>query len=713
LRLRPRFATGNVSIPQRMNLNSTSIRARLLAFGLICGALIVGIFVTTRWSDHKVAKAYGEIDAAQQTIQASADAIAKAGRFKDEINVLAQGIMELRLREKTYLQFHRPDLKERFDELAGALGKQHADPLQRATLAAPLQEYGTTFAERVRLQLQHDTLKRTMAEPLQVSETRLSEIQNALEARQSQLQMEGGVLRGDEAEMLNVARDCKIVFLKLLNLQQQFLATGDAKHLDQYKKLAAGEAQAGIRSLREFAAALNNTNFVACGKFISAALDAFLKDIETSLASSAREKQLDAQLDATGAAMLQRANEQLARADLQVVAQNQHAQEATRQMDTARTAVAGVKRQATVTLLIITLLAIVLGTVTNIVVIRSINRSLNRTIGTLTETASQITTASGQVSASSHSLADGSSQQAAAVEETSASLEEMAAMTHRNAENAQSAKDATAATRKKTETSAQDTRDMVAAMNGIRAATTEMAAAMNGIQAASADVSKIIKTIDEIAFQTNLLALNAAVEAARAGEAGMGFAVVADEVRTLAQRSATAARETAGMIEASIQRSQQGVLVTNKVTAAVEQVAAKAGQLGTRLEETLASVQQVDEQVGQIAGASAEQSQGVSTVNKATREMERVTQANAAVAEESAAAAAELNAQAEVLRTEMAALQTLVGGARRRARTSLPAGTDESTVTARFAATTPAPGAAPFRPPQPALRPVGSAQRSS
>src|SRR3990172_8534028 len=93
----------------------------------------------------------------------------------------------------------------------------------------------------------------------------------------------------------------------------------------------------------------------------------------------------------------------------------------------------------------------------------------------------------------------------------------------------------------------------------IKASSDEMRTAMNSIKAASDDVSKIIRTIDEVAFQTNILALNAAVEAARAGEAGLGFAVVADEVRNLAQRSAQAARETAVKIEEAIQKSEHGV----------------------------------------------------------------------------------------------------------------------------------------------------------
>jgi len=161
-------------------------------------------------------------------------------------------------------------------------------------------------------------------------------------------------------------------------------------------------------------------------------------------------------------------------------------------------------------------------------------------------------------------------------------------------------------------------------------------------------IGKIIKTIDEIAFQTNILALNAAVEAARAGEAGMGFAVVADEVRNLAQRCAQSAKETAAKIEGAITKTAQGVEISTKVTETLQEIVVK--------------VRQVDELVGEVATASREQSQGITQVNTAVGQMDKVTQSNAANAEESASASEELNAQAESLKDAVAQLLQLVGG---------------------------------------------------
>lgn len=266
----------------------------------------------------------------------------------------------------------------------------------------------------------------------------------------------------------------------------------------------------------------------------------------------------------------------------------------------------------------------------------SIARPLGRLSDTLRQTAGEVEQASLQFRTSSQSLAEGASEQAASLEETSASLEEMASMIRRNAENAQRANALAKEARHAADTGGRDMQTMTAAMQDIKVSSDEIA--------------KIIKAIDEIAFQTNILALNAAVEAARAGEAGMGFAVVADEVRALAQRSATAARETAAKIEAAITKTTQGVQISTRV----------AEGLGTIIEK----IRQVDELVTAVAGASAEQSQGITQVNSAVTQMDKVTQRNAASAEESASAAQELNREAEVMKTAVAELLQLVGGVR-------------------------------------------------
>lgn len=267
-----------------------------------------------------------------------------------------------------------------------------------------------------------------------------------------------------------------------------------------------------------------------------------------------------------------------------------------------------------------------------------ITTPLNRIVGSLKQGAEQLDSSSSELTAASQTLAEGASEQAASLEETSASLEELSTMTRRNAEHAQKANDLARQAR----TAADKGVSHMQAMNK----------AMEGIKASGDDIAKIIKTIDEIAFQTNILALNAAVEAARAGEAGMGFAVVADEVRNLAQRSAQAAKETATKIEGAIIKSTQGVEIS--------------GNVAQTLNEIVIKTRQVDELAAEVADASHEQTQGITQINTAVSQMDKVTQSNAAGAEESSAAAEELNAQAETLKSSVMELLRLVGGSSRK-----------------------------------------------
>ena len=268
--------------------------------------------------------------------------------------------------------------------------------------------------------------------------------------------------------------------------------------------------------------------------------------------------------------------------------------------------------------------------------IRKINRVLRNTVAEVTEVSVQIASAAGQVAASSQSLAQTASEQAATIEETSSASVEINSMARRNTENSHSAAEAVARSQEGFEKA--------------NASLSEMVGAMEGINASSQKISKIIKVIDEIAFQTNILALNAAVEAARAGEAGMGFAVVADEVRNLAQRCAQAAKDTADLIEDSIQRSDGGRIKVNRVAVSLHTITAEASKVKVLVEE--------------INLGSVEQTKGIDQIGRAITQMEQVTQTSAANAEEGAAAAEELSAQAKAMQNVVEALRTMVDGGR-------------------------------------------------
>jgi methyl-accepting chemotaxis protein len=297
---------------------------------------------------------------------------------------------------------------------------------------------------------------------------------------------------------------------------------------------------------------------------------------------------------------------------------------------------------------------------------RSITRPLAAASHELARTARQVQVTASHVSASAQSLSQGATEQAASIEETSASMEEMGSMTSQTAEQSAQAAALVEAVARQVERS--------------NAALSGMVAAMSAIRESSGQVGRIIKTIDEIAFQTNILALNAAVEAARAGGAGLGFAVVADEVRTLAQRSARAAHDTAGLIEAAIARTGEGA---DKVGEVTEMIASITG-----------TISELEALMAQVHEASTQQSQGIAQVASAVVQMERVTQATAATAEETAATSEELNAQAEMSMVQVGRLAALVGSAGTTVRDTQP----------RRAQVSRHPAATPSRTERPALR---------
>ena len=193
-----------------------------------------------------------------------------------------------------------------------------------------------------------------------------------------------------------------------------------------------------------------------------------------------------------------------------------------------------------------------------------------------------------------------------------------------------------------------------------QAAVQSSMASMLETKRAAVEVSKIIKTIEEIAFQTNLLALNAAVEAARAGEHGQGFAVVADEVRNLAGRSSQAAKETALLIEANAARAVEGVKVSEESSRALAEIVERNDKAGALVTEISASYQQ--------------QARGIQEINDAVSQMDKVTQRNSANAEEMAATSEEISSQAQMLQGVVEQLVAVLNGRSSKPRPQAEAG---------------------------------------
>lgn len=253
--------------------------------------------------------------------------------------------------------------------------------------------------------------------------------------------------------------------------------------------------------------------------------------------------------------------------------------------------------------------------------LQSMQSNLSHVVAQVRHGAESVATASAEIAQGNRDLSARTEQQASSLETTTASMEQLNTTVKQNADNALQANQL-----------AQGASN-VAAQGGKVVA--QVVATMKDINDSSRKISDIIGVIDGIAFQTNILALNAAVEAARAGEQGRGFAVVATEVRSLAGRSAAAAKEIKNLIDASMERVEQG-------TALVDQA-------GTTMTEVVSSIRRVTDIMGEISSASSEQSNGVAQVGEAIANLDHSTQQNAALVEEMAAAAGSLNALADDL----------------------------------------------------------------
>lgn len=257
--------------------------------------------------------------------------------------------------------------------------------------------------------------------------------------------------------------------------------------------------------------------------------------------------------------------------------------------------------------------------------INSIIKSLNDAFRNIYTVSEQVAAGSRQVSDSSIALSQGASEQASSIQEITAAITEISAQTNENAANAGKASDMSLTAKENAEAGKKKMAGMLEAMDEI--------------SASSDNIGKIIKVIDDIAFQTNMLALNAAVEAARAGQYGKGFAVVAEEVRNLAGRSAQAAKETALLIDESINKSLKGKKLADDTSEALFKITEQ--------------VEEVANLVSGIASSSNEQATGITQINQAIEEVSKVTQTNTATSEESAAASEELSNQAELLKNKM------------------------------------------------------------
>ncbi|HEY5673232.1 MAG TPA: methyl-accepting chemotaxis protein [Malonomonas sp.] len=611
--------------------------------------------------------------------------IETARTLQIDIYRIAQQVQQSQIAGKAYLQFYKEDyvaqLKQSTDNALNILnGLTKDSDLDLGILKTPLAEYTDSFSKVVELHQQNDSLNKAMSQQLIDISNIIGKVEEDIQIREFELQMEGETLSSAETNLLALTRDGKNLALTLQGSLQEFLLTSDNLYIENFDKHMQEKGLMSISGLQQFSAATTRADYVAAAdnfkngilkgtELLHQSRDLFLQEQDTVFA-----------LDAVGES-LRMTSEQL--------------------LKQAAEMMAAVRTNATRFILSISVIGTLLFLCVSLVLNRSITRplgkaitlassirdgdlsqrmnlksadeigqlgaaldrmadslenkasiaeqiargdlsvevrlesdkdtlgkafqqmvaSLNQLISRILLAGEQIAAGSGEISNASQDLSHGATTSASSLEEISSSMAEMASQTKLNAENAVQANQLS--------THAKD-----AAERGTRQMG-EMVNAMVEINTAGQSISKIIKVIDEIAFQTNLLALNAAVEAARAGQHGKGFAVVAEEVRNLAARSAKAAQETSELIEGSVEKTAKG-----------SEVASRTAEV---LDEIVSGVTKVADLVKEISVASNEQAQGISEVTLGLNQIDHVTQQNTATAEESAAAAEELSSQATEL----------------------------------------------------------------
>lgn len=582
------------------------------------------------------------MEVANQKIDTANIAIEDANSEKDRMSEAMMMVMDLRLTEKSYLQFHDANYRSKFDQQAQELSPKFQE-LGHQKIIQYFDQYCQELVDYTTVHNTHEKLKIEMSKPIKNSKNHIGNIMDTLEEQQAVLQLEGDDLNGTQLELLNVLRDNMILFLELEGLQKEYLRTGEDKYIDAYKELATGEAMYSIDALVEMCDVIGEEEFINKSITIKDSLGQFMGFIDQSLVYGEQEVDLKQKLDQSGQNIIAAADHEMEAADAAVAVQHDEAELAHDSALHSKEKAAEAQDLAQLVSNIIGASGIVGFLLISWVIVRSINKSLLKVIAGLSECSIDVAGSARQVSDASSNLANESSQQAATLEETASSLEEMSAVTKQNAQLAGDAN------------KLMD--DAKAFVDSANQSMQQLTGSIADISKASNETSLIIKTIDEISFQTNLLALNAAVEAARAGDAGKGFAVVAEEVRNLATRSAEEASNTGVLISGTLIKVDEGSALVNAANKIFEEVTLNNANVADKMD--------------QIASASDQQATGVGQLNEAVALMDNSTQQAAANAEQTAGASRELTSQADLMSGYVQELVNLVGGdAKRQTQTA-------------------------------------------
>jgi methyl-accepting chemotaxis protein len=327
--------------------------------------------------------------------------------------------------------------------------------------------------------------------------------------------------------------------------------------------------------------------------------------------------------------------------------------------------------------ILVSVCSIIGCSVVSFLVLRNLNKSIEKVISILSEGSSQVTSASQQIASSSEELSQSTTEQASSLEETASSIEEMNSMVQRNAENAARTSKLANESRGSAEKGKKVVTDMISSISEINESNDLIKAQIEKNNQQISDIVTVIaeiesktQVINDIVFQTKLLSFNASVEAARAAEHGKGFAVVAEEVGSLAQMSGNAAKEISSLLEQSMAKVELIVAESReKIASLITHSQSKissgtriANECGKVLDEIVLNVSNVTQMANEISIACSEQAQGVQEITKAMNQLDQVTQMNASTSEEVASSAEDLSTQADSLKTGVQVLVQTVQG---------------------------------------------------
>lgn len=624
--------------------------------------------------------------------------------LKNTSFVMVESMEEIRVSEKTYLQFfeaeQRNGVKNELEKLKAGLQEimESYSQSELQDVIKPLEEtragYSTTFSEYNAIHEKSDGLKKAMISPLNLAEKTLVDIQKELEAKQAEFQMSGGNLSEAEVEMLSVIRDCKIIVMQLQIAQQQFFSTGDQKYIDSFQKILSGDGTATFDAMEQFCKTLGKQTILDAFIKARSAVNEFKTFALTAQEITVKERNQEIKLDKAGKEMIHHAKALLEACDKEVGKARNSAGRiillivvaglaflvmtalfASKQISTPIKIAGAMLRDIaegegdlTKRLRVTTrdeigemagwfngfigkIQAVVKDIANSTKALDDSSKNLSGISDQMTRSMAQTSNKAGLVASAAEEMSSTMMSVATATEQASSSVNMVAAATEEMSSTINEISNNTTKARKISQEAVGVAKDVSEKMDHLSKFANE--------------IGKVTETITDISEQTNLLALNATIEAARAGEAGKGFTVVATEIKELAKQTATSTHEISGRIETiqtstadTIEQVQKILKVINDVddivcviASSVEEQTATTREIAGNVAQAARGLRDVSDNVAQSTTVSRGIAMDIAGVNHAAEEVSGNSANVASSADELKKLAGQLNEMVKKFKT--------------------------------------------------------------